>query len=92
MHIFGGRGTCYVEIGEWKKGIADLNSAICLGSKVGYFISDFKMRGLAYEKLGNKERAEEDYQTARLMEQPLNYYKQSYFDSAKKTLTFRKRG
>lgn len=88
--IFRHRGYSLFELGEWGKCIADLDSAICLGPKEHkYSPSDFEMRGLAYEKLGNKERAEGDYQTARLMKEPWNYFNKPYFDYEKKTLIFK---
>jgi tetratricopeptide (TPR) repeat protein len=73
--IFAYRGYSYIELGEWEKGIENLDKAISVGKENNYFvISDFKMRALAYEKLGNKEKAEEDFKTVKIIENRKDNY------------------
>ena len=65
-----------------------------MGSRVGYESEDFKKRGFAYEKLGNQEKAEENYQTAKLLEESRESWDpflEVHFDYEKKTLIFTKR-
>ncbi len=62
-----GRGDCYAGLKQYKKAIEDYSNAITMASDPSP--DTYRQRALAFEKLGNKEKALRDRNTAKQLSQ-----------------------